>query len=140
MSTLLNVPRRPAESADQEIAQPLLCSREIFGRVHRTEDVVCRNLGVKGSDQPAKSVFADEFVNAGVVHQTMCRSSGSLAVAPARARQRNSRPANTAARTSATRISAPVSASAPMRTSDRPVGSPFGSTIFTMTGEEGCWI
>lgn len=68
MSALLEVARRSAESADHEIPQPLFRANQIVFRIHRTENVVLRNLCVKGMDQPGKSFFTDTRVNVVFCH------------------------------------------------------------------------
>ena len=40
MPACFDVAGRAAEAADQEVAQPRVCGREISGRIHGTEDVV----------------------------------------------------------------------------------------------------
>lgn len=53
---------RSTESPDQEIAQPLLGSGEVVGRIHRPEDVIRRNLTIERRYQALKAVFSDDGV------------------------------------------------------------------------------
>ena len=59
MAALLDVAQRPAEAADEEIAQPLFGAREVVGRVQRPEDIVVWHLPVEGGDQAGETVLAN---------------------------------------------------------------------------------
>ena len=63
MPALLDVARRPAEPADQEVAEALLGASQAAGRIHRAEDVVGGNLLVESSDETMEAFFADGGVN-----------------------------------------------------------------------------
>ncbi len=63
MTALFHVACRPAEPADQEIAEPLLGPGEIFGRIHRTENVIGGHLPIEGPDEALKAVLPDEGIN-----------------------------------------------------------------------------
>lgn len=72
MPPLLDVARRPAEATDEEITQPLLGAREVVGRIHRSEDVVARNLCVKRADQTLETLLANAFIDlfVGQIHNS----------------------------------------------------------------------
>jgi len=56
MSSLFDVSLRASEPVDQEIAQALLGARTILLRVHRSENVVLRDLAIKRSHE-ARETF-----------------------------------------------------------------------------------
>ncbi len=59
MTALLNIKRRPTEAKDQKVTETLFRTGEITAGIHRAEDLIVRNLPVKGGDQSAKAVFAN---------------------------------------------------------------------------------
>jgi hypothetical protein len=62
MPALGDIPLRPAEAADQELAEPVFRPLEVVFRVHHPEDVVLGHLRIEGPDQPLEAVFADYAV------------------------------------------------------------------------------
>ncbi len=50
MASLLNVGLRPTEAADQESSKSLFSAWKVSRWVHRSENVVLRNLSIEGSD------------------------------------------------------------------------------------------
>ena len=63
MPALLDIPRRPAEPADQEVAQPFLRTCQVFLRIHRAKDRIVGYLRVERANQPRKAVFANRLVD-----------------------------------------------------------------------------
>ena len=57
---LLDVSLRTTEAADQKLAQPGLGARKIFGRIHRSQDVIVRHLSIERVHQTCETVFADQ--------------------------------------------------------------------------------
>jgi hypothetical protein len=76
VAALFDVAWRPAEAADEEVAQPRLGAHEILGRIHRAQHVVVRHLLVEGAHQPGEAVFADASVDLlfGQIHNIQCMS------------------------------------------------------------------
>ena len=71
MATLLHVSRRPAKAPNQEQAQPLFGTGKVFGRIHRPENVVARDLRVERADQPPESLLANQRVHISIVHASI---------------------------------------------------------------------
>lgn len=69
MSPLFNVLLRAAKTIDEEIAQALLCRRQIAPLVHRPENVIGRNLPVKGRYQPGEPIVSNCRENLVFFHQ-----------------------------------------------------------------------
>ena len=65
---LLDVACRPAEAADEEIAQTDFRSGHVVGRIHRPQDVVARDLRVEGAHEPREPLLADAIVDLEFVH------------------------------------------------------------------------
>jgi hypothetical protein len=63
VTALLDVARRPAEAANEKIAQSLFGPGQILWRVHRAQHVVVRHLGIEGTDQPAEPLLTDPCVD-----------------------------------------------------------------------------
>ena len=63
VTALFDVPRRPAEAADEKITQPRLGARQVLRRVHRAQHVIGRDLGVERADQASEPVLSDPFVD-----------------------------------------------------------------------------
>ena len=63
MPALGDVPRRPAEPADEKIAQPLFGTGEIIGRIHGPQHLVAWDLRVERADEAREAVFADTRVD-----------------------------------------------------------------------------
>jgi hypothetical protein len=63
MAALLDIARRPAKTAHQEVAQPLFGTGEIVRRIHRAEHLIGRDLGVKRAHQTRETLFANPFVD-----------------------------------------------------------------------------
>src|SRR5262245_60700898 len=83
MPALLDVARRTAETADQKITEPLLGPREIFLRIHRTQNRVVRNLRVERADETEEAVLADGVEYLFFVHWCTSRPAGAdLKVGP----------------------------------------------------------
>ena len=59
MAALFDVDLRTTETADEEIAEPLLCAFQIMGRIHGPKNVVIRNLAIKRGRKALKSFLAD---------------------------------------------------------------------------------
>lgn len=68
MSPRFQITLRAAEPENEKLPQTLLSPGQIVGRIHRPENVVLRHLTVKSSDEPLKSVLADERINLLIVH------------------------------------------------------------------------
>ena len=82
-----DVAQRPAEPADQEIAQTFFSAGEIVGRVHRAQNVVGGDLPVERGDETMKAVFAHDGVDVGLFQRrdvTSLPSSCSSAAWPDR--------------------------------------------------------
>jgi hypothetical protein len=62
MAAFLDVLGRAAEAEQQEVAQALLGSREIVGRIHGTENIVAGDLLIEGADEALETVVADAIV------------------------------------------------------------------------------
>ena len=60
---LLDIAHGPAESPDQEIAEPLFRVREIFRRIHRAQNIVVGNLAIESRNEPLKALFPDDAVD-----------------------------------------------------------------------------
>ncbi len=63
MAALLDVARRTAEAADQEVAQPFFGAGQIVRRIHRPENVVGRHLRVERAHEAGEAVLADARVD-----------------------------------------------------------------------------
>jgi hypothetical protein len=63
MAALLDVARRPAKAADEEVTQPLFGASKVLRRVHRTQHLVTRHLSIKCAHQTLKSVFTNARVD-----------------------------------------------------------------------------
>ena len=57
VAALLDIALRSAETAHQELFQPVFSARKVVRRIHRSEDVVGRHMRVKRSDQPLEALF-----------------------------------------------------------------------------------
>ncbi len=68
MPSILDVPRRAAESINQKVAQPFFRSRQIIGRINRPQNIIRRNLLIESTDQAAKPVFSNDTVNFVLFH------------------------------------------------------------------------
>jgi hypothetical protein len=76
MASLFDVRLRPPEPTDQEISEALLGTWKISRWVHRSENVVLRNLPIEGSDQAREAFRANHGVKLGFLH---CALLASLA-------------------------------------------------------------
>jgi hypothetical protein len=63
MSALFDIALRSAKTADQKVAQSGFGRRQIVGRVHGPENVIARNLPVKGTNQPSEPFLPDARVD-----------------------------------------------------------------------------
>ena len=63
MAALFDVPRGPAESADQEIAQPLLGPGQIIRWIHRPEHLVPGHLRIERPHEAGETLLADARVD-----------------------------------------------------------------------------
>jgi hypothetical protein len=63
VAALLEVSRRPAKATNQEITQPRLRAGQIVRRIHRTEHVVARDLGIERADQTSEPILSNPFVD-----------------------------------------------------------------------------
>lgn len=57
-----------SEPEHQKIAEPPFGSFQILALVHRTKNVVGRDLTIEGGDQSLKSIRADDRINILFVH------------------------------------------------------------------------
>src|SRR5262245_59240594 len=73
MPALLDVARRPAEPADQEVAKPLFGARQILFRIHRPENWIVRDLRVERANEAREAVVADGFVDVLLGHDEASR-------------------------------------------------------------------
>ena len=71
MAALLDVALRAAESVHQKIPQPLLRTRQIVRRIHRSEDLVARNLRIERAHQTLEAVLANLPVHFAFGHPTI---------------------------------------------------------------------
>jgi len=63
MAALLDIAGWTAEPANEKIAQSNLCAVQISRRIHRTENVVARHLGIERADQPGEPFFANTRID-----------------------------------------------------------------------------
>jgi hypothetical protein len=68
MAARFFIPTRPAEAADEKIAEPLFGAGQVFLRIHRPENVVAGHLRVERRHQSLKAVFADPRVDVAFGH------------------------------------------------------------------------
>jgi hypothetical protein len=73
MAARVGIARGSAEAVNQEIAQTFFRARQIAGRIQPSENVVPRNLPVKGRDQPPETVLADNGIDLAVLCQFLSR-------------------------------------------------------------------
>jgi len=63
MAARFDVSLRTAEAIDEKAAEALFSGGEIAATIHRTEDVVIRDLLIEGGDEPLESFVADGGVD-----------------------------------------------------------------------------
>ena len=63
MAALLDVPRRPAEATDQEVAQPFFGTSQLVGGIHRSENVIVRHLRIKRAHESGEAVLANARID-----------------------------------------------------------------------------
>lgn len=63
MTALLDVAWRPAEAADEEVAQPLFGAGQVVCGIHWPQDVVRGHLRVEGSHEPGEAFLADTRID-----------------------------------------------------------------------------
>ena len=68
VTALLDIGRRPTESIDQKIPEPLLRGGQIVGRIHGAQQVVRGNLAIESRHQPLKSLITDNRVDLVLFH------------------------------------------------------------------------
>ena len=72
MAALFDILWRPAEAIDQIIAQALLGAGQIIFGIHGAENLVARDLLVKGRDQAGEAFFADCGKHFRFIHSKRC--------------------------------------------------------------------
>jgi len=68
MASLFDVSLRPSEPADQEISEAVLGTWKILRRVHRSQNVILRNLSIEGGDQACETFPANHRINFEFLH------------------------------------------------------------------------
>jgi hypothetical protein len=68
VSSLLDVSLGSTESPDEKVSQTLLSAREIVGRIHLAENIVCRNLPIERGNETIEPFFADRSVDVDIFH------------------------------------------------------------------------
>src|SRR5271168_1229664 len=68
MASLFDVGLRPSEPADQEISEAVLGTWKILRRVHRSQNVILRNLSIEGGDQACETFGANHGINFEFLH------------------------------------------------------------------------
>ena len=68
MASLFDVSLRPSEPADQEISEAVLGTWKILRRVHRSQNVILRNLSIEGGDQACETFRANHRINFEFLH------------------------------------------------------------------------
>ena len=69
MPTLFDVPLRPAEPVNQEIAKALFRAREVVGRIHRPEHIVFWNPAIERGHDTRDPLFAHFSKDVLLVHE-----------------------------------------------------------------------
>src|SRR4051794_8248422 len=82
MATCFEVRRRPAEPENQEITEAFFRSCEIVGRIHRSQNVIPRNLPIKGRDQPLKAIITYRAVDLPFFHGPIISITNTKARSP----------------------------------------------------------
>jgi hypothetical protein len=72
MTSLFDVSLRPSEPTDQEISKALFSTREIPRLVHRSQEVILRDLPIEGGDQARETFRTNHGINVEFLH---CLSS-----------------------------------------------------------------
>jgi hypothetical protein len=68
MASLFDVSLRPSEPADQEISEAVLGTWKILRRVHRSQNVILRNLSIEGGNQACETFPANHRINFELLH------------------------------------------------------------------------
>jgi hypothetical protein len=76
MAPAFDVPCRPAESKDHEIAQALFGAVQIMIAVHGSQNVILGNPSVKRADQTHETILTNYRVNLMVFHRNDVTSDG----------------------------------------------------------------
>ena len=68
MTPLFDIRFRTAKPVDQKIAQPLLSTGQILGRIHGAQHIVVGDLPVKGCDETREAFLANLRINLVLFH------------------------------------------------------------------------
>jgi len=69
MSSLFNVSLRTSEPIDQEIAKALFGAFPILRRIHPSQNVVLRDLAIKGGHEARETFLSNDRANLGFLHR-----------------------------------------------------------------------
>jgi len=68
MPARFDISRRAAKSKYEKISQALLGGFQIMRGIHRAQDVILRDLPIKGRDETLEPLIADRSMNLAIVH------------------------------------------------------------------------
>lgn len=81
MSTFVDVFLGASKTIDQEISKTLLGALKVIARIHGAQNIIVRDLAIKGGDQARETFFSDDRINVSFFHRMQCQFS-ILQIAP----------------------------------------------------------